>query len=126
MRKPLHVLAFEHFYKASGNHLEAMIAFSLFMDSEHKWAVGCKQWPDDQEYQNYHGIYLTQHETAGYIEAAQRVLQQFGTELIDQERKAFLEAALADSNQSAEKGHKKFRWMGVWEAMFGAFFGRFS
>jgi hypothetical protein len=94
MAKPLHVSAFELFYNSSQNHLEALIAFGLFMDSEHKWASGQTTWPTEKKYADYHEIYLTPHEIDGYKESAQRVLQQFSNDVVAHEQTRMLAGAL--------------------------------
>src|SRR5258708_5210920 len=120
MAKPIHVSAFEHFYHSCESHLEAAIAFGLFMESEHKWANGQEVWPTQKKYTDYHSIYLTTHETEGYKENARRLLLEYSNNLVGSERAQFLEAAVRQYRTEAGRGHSAFRKWGVVEAIIGA------
>jgi hypothetical protein len=90
------------------------------MESEHKWATQLPHWPSEEKYADYHGIYLTAHEIAGYKDAAKRLLTEFSNNIIAAERPQFLAATLEQYRTAAYTGHGKFRWRGVWEAVLGA------
>ena len=120
MASPLHTAAFQRFMNATPNHLEAMIAFGLFMDSEHKWASLETAPPTDRKYREYHAIYLTPHEIEGYIKKARLLLQHFGTNLIENERVQFLSQALDQCREATAEGERRFRFWGVVEAILGA------
>ena len=120
MAKPIHVSAFEHFYNSCESHLEAAIAFGLFMESEHKWASRQATWPTEKKYAAYHEIYLTPHEAEGYRENARRVLLEYSNNLVESEQAQFLEAAVQQYRTEAGRGHSAFRKWGVVEALVGA------
>jgi hypothetical protein len=84
MPPPLHVAAREAFNAHIRDHLEASIAFSLFLVSEQEsaakweWERGAA-WTDN-EYRQFHNFYLTPHEIGRYQEKAKALLAEYGTE----------------------------------------------
>jgi hypothetical protein len=108
MSKLLHVRAFEYFSQNIPNELKAFVAFGLFMEAERKWASGQKDWPSETKYRGYHQNYLTPHQTDEYRDAAERVLINFSNNVVAETLTQY-------------KGHTKFRWWGIVEAVIGAF-----
>jgi hypothetical protein len=90
------------------------------MESEEKWADGLPTWPTEEKYAQYHEIYLTPHEIAGYRESAQRVLQDFSNNVVARENTRMLTEAVQKYRTAAAQGHSKFRGWGVVEAILGA------
>jgi hypothetical protein len=119
MAKPLHVQAFEQFkQKYDGDQLKALVAFGLFIESEYKWAKSQPLWPGDGKYKTYHQFQFP-HQIDVYDESADRVLFDFVDSLVEDQRKEFLEAALAAFKVEAAKSHHRW-WHGVLEATGGA------
>jgi len=119
---PIHIGAFGAFTRQISDHLEASVAFGLFLGSEQKWASGRKQPATENDYQIFHETYLTAHEIARYHETAQKLLAEFGTRVVDAKRPEILGAAVKTYEHAAAKGHSAFRKWGIVEALFGAFF----
>jgi hypothetical protein len=122
---PLHVSAFDKFASQITNHIEASIAFGLFLESERAWA---DEWtrtsgatPTEKNYHSFHAACLTNHSIQGYAEGASRILNKYANETIEKTRPAFLTAALESYNSAASIGHSAWRWQGVFEAVLGAF-----
>lgn len=105
MPPPLHVTAFQAFNAQITDHLEASIAFALFLVSEREWASGQNPPPTDAQYQTFHQNYLSPHEIARYHQTAKQLLAEYGTNLV-----RLFEANRAD----------RFRWRGIVEAALGA------
>jgi hypothetical protein len=122
MPELLHIAAFQKFFSATPSHLEAVVAFGLFMESEQKWADLQSTPPDEETYKTYHGIYLTPHEIQGYLETAKALLAEFGDDMIREAEPKLLQSNLDAFLQAARGGDRKFRWAGVWEALVGALF----
>lgn len=118
MPEPLHAEAFRKFFAATPSHLEAVVAFGLFVDSEQKWAAESPRSTED--YRRYHAIYLTAHEIAGYIDAANRMLGEFGEGVVEQAAPTILTNAMTACNAALKTGHSKFRGWGICEATLGA------
>ncbi|HEY4922606.1 MAG TPA: hypothetical protein VII40_21075 [Xanthobacteraceae bacterium] len=119
MAKPLYVLAFEHFkQKHADDPLKAIVSFGLYIDSEYKWASAQQAWPTDGKYKHYHECSVP-HSTDLYDESADKVLFEFVTRVVEEEKHDFLDAALAQYREEAAKSHHKW-WHGVLEALGGA------
>jgi hypothetical protein len=111
MPSPIHVVAREAFNAQISDHIEASIAFSLFLVSEQQSAAKWEMergsaWTDDQ-YQTFHDFYLTPHEIARYHQTAKQLLAEYGMNFV---------------NLFAQVKHAQFRWWGTGEAAIGAFF----
>jgi hypothetical protein len=77
MPPPLHVAAREAFNTRINDHLEASIAFPLFLVSEQESAAKWERehgagWTD-QQYRDFHNFYLTPHEIGRYQENSEKV-----------------------------------------------------
>ncbi|WP_298256162.1 hypothetical protein [Bradyrhizobium sp.] len=118
MPKPLYVLAFEHFKNNHGDTLTGYVAFGMYIDSECKWAESQPAWPTHGKYKEWYDCYVP-HGIAAHTEKATDVLQDFANNIVEQERVAFLEAALQEYKAEAAKSKKGF-WDGVREAFMGA------
>jgi hypothetical protein len=106
MPTPLHAAAFDAFNAQINDHLEASIAFALFLVSEREWASGQNPAPTDLQYQIFHQNYLTPHEIERYHQTAKQLLAEHATRLI-----RLFEATRPD----------RFRLNGIFEAALGAF-----
>ncbi len=122
MPTPIHVAAYELFNQHIEDHLEASIAFTLFLVSEREWADGKNPTPTEAEYATFHSNYLIPHEIGRYHDAARRLLAEYGNTIVETKRQQFLENALAAYQASASRGHRSFRFWGVTEATLGALF----
>jgi hypothetical protein len=120
MPTPLHVTAFETFNSEIPDHLEASIAFALFLVSEREWAATQNPPPSQAAYETFHQNYLTPHEILRYQQTARQLLAEYGTNIVAAARVEFLEAALGDYRTAAATGHRGFRGWGIWEAALGA------
>lgn len=118
MPKPLYVQAFEHFKNNHGDTLTGYVAFGMYIDAECKWAESQVAWPNHGKYKEWFDCYVP-HGTAPHIERATDVLQEFANNIVEQQRIAFLEAALQAYRIEAAKTKKGF-WHGVREAFVGA------
>ena len=105
MPPPLHVTAFDAFNAQINDHLEASIAFALFLVSEREWARHQNPPPTDAQYEIFHQNYLTPHEIERYHQTAKQLLAEYGTSLI----------RLFEANRP-----DRFRWWGILEAALGA------
>ena len=109
MSLPLHVAARQAFNAQINDHIEASIAFSLFLVSEQEWATKWERErgsaPTDDQYRTFHDHYLTPHER--YHQTAKQLLAEYGTNLL---------------RLFAQVQHGHFRWWGVGEAAIGALF----
>lgn len=105
MTPPLHVAAFQAFNAQIPDHLEASIAFALFLVSEREWAALQNPAPTDAQYQTFHQNYLSPHEIERYHQTAKELLAEYGTRLI----------GLFEANRP-----DRFRWRGIFEAALGA------
>jgi hypothetical protein len=109
MPPPLHVRAREYFNARIKDHIEASIAFSLFLVSEQEWAAKWERergsGPTDDQYRTFHENYLTPHEIERYHQTAKQLLAEYGTKLL---------------SLFARVQHGHFRWWGIGEAAFGA------
>ncbi|MEA2823482.1 MAG: hypothetical protein QOJ86_5486 [Bradyrhizobium sp.] len=117
---PPHVSSFQRFAEQIPNHLEASIAFGLFMQSEAQWAAKAGN-PSDAKYRNYQAALLTDHEIERYAKQARDLLTYFGSEAISGKRAELLKENLERYEGAAGKGHSRFRGWGVIEATLGAF-----
>jgi hypothetical protein len=120
MPTPLHVAAFEKFNKEIPDHLEATVAFGLFLVSEREWAGGQNTAPTVGDFETFHQHYLTPHEIWRLHQDALGLLAKFGTRLVQAKRVEFLEDAIKQYRLSAAAGHRQFRGRGVLEAILGA------
>ena len=120
MPKPLHVTAFEHFKDKNPNHLEAMIAFGLFIDAEQKWANGKRPHPESDDYQAYYDVSLSDTHSNFYMSSAREVLLRVSNDLVAAKQSELLAGALKEYQSEAGKDHQKFRINGVQEAIWGA------
>lgn len=102
---PLHVAAFDLFGEHIEDHLEASIAFALFLVSEREWATRRTPPPTEAEYATFHSNYLNAHEINRYHDAARQLLAEYGSTLVEATRKQFVEGALADYRAAAARGH---------------------
>ena len=120
MPTPLHVSAFQKFNEQIEDHLEASLAFGLFLKSEHEWAQEQGGDPSEAKYRVFHNGYLNAHEISRYKDAARDLLAVYGNNIIALKQSDFLKEALATYEESASRGHSRFRWFGVLEATSGA------
>lgn len=126
MTKPRHVEALEQFKNFSpDNRLEAMIAFALFVDGEQKWAEGKNPPPADRDYRAYYDASLAPHHMSLYVEEARNVLLKVFNDFLTTKESAFLTKSLRDYRKEAGRGHSRFRFWGVVEALGGAFLWTF-
>jgi len=123
LSKPLHVTAFEHFKSKNPNHLEAMIAFGIFIDGEQKWANEKNPPPTDAKYRQYHDTSLSQQHTEFCMDSARTILQNIANETIAAKKAEFLSEAIEQYKAEASKGHNSFHWWGLAEATIGAVSG---
>ena len=72
MPAPLHSAAFDLFNGHIEDHLEAAIAFALFLVSEREWASIKIPPATEDEYVMFHSIYLNPHEINRYHDAARQ------------------------------------------------------
>src|SRR5690242_19074829 len=119
MSSPVHVAALEAFKAEIPDHLEASIAFELFLDAEQDWASEENPTPTEAAYRKFHSIYLRPYEIGRYHEAARQLLAEYGTNVVNAARPDFLTASLQDYQAAASAGHRKFRGWGIVEAAFG-------
>jgi len=117
---PIHVAALEAFKAGIPDHLEASIAFGLFLGAEQDWASRQASPPTEAAYRKYHSIYLGAYEIDRYHAAARQLLAEYGTNLINEARPDFLSTSLQNYQAAALAGHTKFRWWGTVEAAVGA------
>src|SRR5262249_31589912 len=108
MAKPSHVDAFDFFSEGTQNEMRSYVAFGMFMQSEKNWVATRAPDPDDAAYRLYHHTLLNPYERERYREAADKVLRDFATKAISAEHDELL------------KHHRKFRGLGILEAVFGA------
>jgi hypothetical protein len=120
MPPPLHVAAFERFNGSIPDHLEATIAFGLFLVSEREWANAFNPPLNAAAYATFHQNYLTPHEIWRYHQQALQLLPDFGTRVVEAKRPEFLGEALSEYRKSAAAGHSAFRGFGILEAIAGA------
>src|SRR5262249_48146100 len=120
MPSPLHVTAFDAFNAQIPDHLEASIAFALFLVSEQEWAARRNPPPNAAAYQTFHQNYLNPHEIGRYHTVARQLLAEHGTKLVQAKRVEFLEDALREYRTDASQGHSQFRGWGITEALLGA------
>lgn len=116
---PAHALTFQRFAEQIPNHLEASIAFGLFMESETMWAARAGN-PSDAKYRNYQEA-LTDHEIGRYAQQARDFLSNFGSDAVASKQAEFLRESLEQYESAARRGHSRFRGWGIVEAVFGAF-----
>jgi hypothetical protein len=115
---PPHASTFQRFAAQIPIHLEASIAFGLFMESERIWASQIGN-PSDGKYRNYQEA-LTDHEIERYAQEARGFLANFGNDAVARKRPEFLQASLTAYEAAARRGHRGFRRYGIWEAFLGA------
>ena len=108
MAKPSHVEAFDFISEGNNDEIRDYIAFGIFMRSEKNWAQQKAPEPDDAAYRLYHHTLLNPYERERYREAATKVLSDFATTAISAEYNELL------------KHHRKFRGLGILEAVLGA------
>jgi hypothetical protein len=108
MAKPSHVAAFDYISEGTQSEIKDYIAFGIFMQSEKNWVAQRTIDPDDAAYRLYHQTLLNPYERERYREAADKVLRDFATKAISAEYNDLL------------KHHRKFRCVGVLEAVIGA------
>jgi len=111
MPSPPHVAAFQKFADQIPNHLEACIAFGLFMESERIWAANQGSLTE-AKYRNYQEALLNHHEIERYAIQASEFLSKFGNDAVASKREAFLQASLEQYKAASEKGHSTFRKWG--------------
>lgn len=110
MPTPKHVEAFEFISEGNQNEIRDFIAFGIFMRSEKEWAAQEGRALTEADYAKYHAHILNAYERERFRTAANDVLTNFAARAIDAKSKEFL------------KHHRKFRWNGICEAFWGAFF----
>jgi hypothetical protein len=115
---PPHVSTFQRFLGLIPSHLEASIAFGLFMESENFWANRAGD-PSDVKYRNYQKA-LTDHDIKRYEQEARQFLTDFANDAVAAKQVDFLVASLAAYEDVGREGHSKFRGWGVVEALAGA------
>jgi hypothetical protein len=109
MAKPSHVDAFDYISEGTHNEIRDYIAFGIFMQSEKNWVAKQRTPdPDDAAYRLYHHTLLNPYERERYRDAADKVLRDFATRAISAEHDELL------------KHHRRFRGLGILEAVFGA------
>jgi hypothetical protein len=110
MAKPSHVEAFDYISEGTHNEIRDYIAFGIFMQSEKNWVAKQRtpDDPDDAAYRLYHHTLLNPYERERYRDAADKVLRDFATRAISAEHDELL------------KHHRRFRGLGILEAVFGA------
>ena len=121
MAPPPHVSAFEKINSRISNHLEASLAFGLFLRSEREWAATQNPEPTEAKYRNYQRMFLTDHQIDRLAEEASEFLRKFGDEAIARKRSEILAESIDQYRATAAIGHRGFRWWGVAEAVGGAF-----
>jgi hypothetical protein len=117
---PPHVSTFQRFADQIPNHLEASIAFGLFMESERVWAADQAGGPPDTKYRNYQKA-VTNHDIGRFAQEARNFLNNFGNDAIAAKRAEFLQESLEQYEGAAKKGHSRLRGWGFAEAVIGAF-----
>ena len=114
--------AFSLFNQHIEDHIEASIAFALFLVSEREWASTKAQPLTEVELATFRGDYLTAHEINRYHDAARQLLAEYGNTLVETTlRKQFVDGALAGYRAAAARGQRGFRRWGVIGALAGAF-----
>jgi hypothetical protein len=118
MPKPTYVDAFQHFKKNNNDALKAYVAFGLYVEAECKWAQSQPTWPTQAKYREWFDVSIP-HLANAHNDTALDVLQEFAQNIVDQEKTAFIAAAMTQYKQAAAKAAKSF-WDGVFEAFVGA------
>jgi hypothetical protein len=116
---PPHVSTFQRFSAQIPNHLEASIAFGLFMEAEKMWSDQARN-PTDTKYRNYQEA-VTDHDIGIYAQRARGFLNNFGSAAVAGKRAEFLKESLERYESAASRGHSGFRWWGIFEAWAGSF-----
>jgi hypothetical protein len=123
MATPLHLTAFQHFYNATKSHLEALVAYGLFTESETQWAQTKQSGPSRAQLDYYHQFGTSPYESAKFLSSAQKLLLDFANQIAETKRAQFLQEALREYEVEAGKGHSAFRGWGCVEGIIGAFIG---
>jgi hypothetical protein len=115
--------AFSLFNQHIEDHIEASIAFALFLVSEREWANTKVPPLTEVELPTFRGTYLTALEINRYHDAARQLLAEYGNTLVEATRKQFVDAALAEYKAAAARGQRGFGRWGIIGALAGAFLG---